>query len=243
MKNGIQFLMIVFLLTGHVLLKAQKTITFLSKDDVIITADIYLVNETLPYMILCHQEGYSRGEYSETAPKLNKFRYNCIAIDARAGSEINNKRNETAFRAKAKNKPTSYSDAEQDILAAIDYAYKQSKQKVILIGSSYSASLAMKIGTTNDKVKAVIAFSPGGDFAKEINLKELIKNYNKPIFVTSSKAEAPSVSSFIKDIKSQKKEQFIPSGKGAHGSSALWKGNSTYHEYWLALMMFMQEVR
>lgn len=224
-------------------LRSQSSITFLSKDGVIITADLYFVSDTLPYMILCHQADYSRGEYKETAPKLTKLGYNCIAIDARSGGEVNGVKNETAFGAKSKNKPTTYLDAEQDILSAIDYAYKKSNKKVVLLGSSYSASLALKIGTTNEKVKAVIAFSPGEHFGAKLNLKEAIKNYDKPLFVASAKSEAADVSALIKDIKSQKKQQCTPSGKGEHGSKALWKSTPDYHEYWLALLMFMRDLK
>ena len=224
-------------------MKSQGSITFLSKDGVIITADLYFVSDTLPYMILCHQAGYSRGEYLETGPKLTKFGYNCIAIDMRSGDEVNGVKNETAFGAKTKNKSTTYLDAEQDILSAIDYAYKKSNKKVILVGSSYSASLALKIGTSNDKVKAVIAFSPGEYFGAKLNLKEAIKNYDKPLFVASTKAEAADVSALIKDIKSQKKQQCTPSGKGEHGSKALWKASPDCHEYWLTLLMFMRDLK
>lgn len=224
-------------------IKSQSTITFLSKDGVIITADLYFVSDTLPYMILCHQENYSRGEYKETARKFTKLGYNCIAIDARSGDEVNGVKNETAFGAKAKNKPTTYLDAEQDILSAIDYAYKKSNTKVVLVGSSYSASLALKIGTTNDKVKAVIAFSPAECFGAKLNLKEAIKNYDKPLFVASAKEEAADVAILIKDIKSPNKKQCTPSGKGEHGSKALWKSTPDYHEYWMALLMFMRDLK
>ena len=222
---------------------AQETIKFPSKDGVAITADLYFVSDTLPYMILCHQAGFSRGEYKETGPKFTKFGYNCLAIDARSGKEANGVTNETARDAAAKKKPTTYLDAEQDIIAAIDYAYAKSKKKVILLGSSYSASLVLKIAANNDKVKAVLAFSPGEYFGTQLNLKESIKNLDKPVFVTSSKEEAADVSKLVKDIKSKNKQQFTPSNKGDHGSKALWKEtNPNYHEYWLALLMFMRGV-
>lgn len=223
------------------ILQAQQTITFPSKDGLMITADEYMEDASLPYMILCHQAGYSRGEYLSTASRFQKFGYNCLALDARSGKEVNGIKNETAALAEQKKKKTTYLDAEQDILAAIDYVYAMSKQKVILVGSSYSASLALKIATTNDKVKAVIAFSPGEYFGDKLNLKETIKTLDKPVFVTSSQEEAKDISTLIKDVKSQKKTQFTPSNKGDHGSKALWKENNpNYHEYWMALLMFMK---
>ena len=237
------FSVCALLVFNATILKAQKKITFTAADGLTITANLYLVNDTMPYIVLCHQAGYSRGEYNETAPKFSRFGYNCIAVDARSGKEVNDVENRTARAAMKANKPITYLDAEQDILAAIDYAYEKSKKKVLLVGSSYSASLALKIGTTNNKVKAVIAFSPGEYFEESLNLKEAIKVYTKPLFVTSTKDEAADVTKLIKDIKTPVKHQFIPIEQGAHGSKALWKVTSNHNEYWLALFMFMRAIR
>ncbi|MFI5150674.1 MAG: alpha/beta hydrolase [Bacteroidia bacterium] len=236
------FILAVFL--GSLSLQGQKKIEFPSKDGIEISATVYILQDTMPYMILCHQAGYSRGEYEETARKFMKFQYNCLAIDLRSGGEINDVKNETAQHAKEKNKPVTYLDAEQDMLAAIDYAFAKSKKKVILIGSSYSASLALKIAASkNEKVKAVIAFSPGEYFGKTLVLKDHIKTIPVPVFVTSSKEEAPALTKLMNDVTCTGKQQFIPASKGEHGSRALWKENQNAHEYWLAVLMFMRGVK
>ncbi len=59
-------------------------------------------------------------------------------------------------------------DAQQDIESAIDFLAKKYKSMVILLGSSYSSSLALLEGVSNDKVKAIIAFSPGGYFGNHV---------------------------------------------------------------------------
>ena len=104
---------------------AQQKVTIPSKDSLPITADMYSVDESKPYIILCHQAGYSRGEYKEIATKLNKLGYNCLAIDLRSGGEVNGIKNETAAAALKKKKPQGYLDAEQDIVAALDYLYEK----------------------------------------------------------------------------------------------------------------------
>jgi dienelactone hydrolase len=236
------FLFLLFSLAGLFPLVAQETITFPSKDGLTITADEYIQEDTMPYMILCHQAGFSRGEYINTAARFQKFGYNCLAIDARSGKEVNGIKNETAVLAEKKKKGTTYLDAEQDILAAIEYIYKKSKKKVVLVGSSYSASLVLKIAAGNDKVKAVLAFSPGEYFGSKLNLKESIKTLSQPVFVTSSKEESQEVSALMKDVKN--KSQFTPSNTGDHGSKALWKEtNPNYHEYWMSLLMFMRGLK
>src|SRR5438477_11180739 len=77
-------------------LAGSLQITFPSADGLIITADSYLQNDTLPWILLCHQAGYSRGEYKETAVKFENFGYNCLAIDQRSGDSVNGIKNETA---------------------------------------------------------------------------------------------------------------------------------------------------
>lgn len=237
------FLVLFFIVFNSGVINAQKTISFFSKDGILITADLYLVNDTLPYMILCHQAESSRGEYLETASRFAKFGYNCIAIDMRSGGEMNNIKNETAINAKAKGRSTTYLDAAQDITAAIDYASDLSKKKVVLVGSSYSASLVMKVAVDNSDVKAVIAFSPGEYFGDTYNLKDSIKMLTIPLFVTSSKPESEKLGELIKDVASKKKQEFTPSKIGAHGSKALWKETPNHQEYWLALMMFMLSIK
>ncbi|MDF1613274.1 alpha/beta hydrolase [Stygiobacter electus] len=221
---------------------SQQTIIFPSLDKVPIAADLYKINETATYIVLCHLSDHSRGEYIETAKRLNELGYNCLAIDTRTGNEIFNIKNQTAIQAKKLNKPVEFLDSEQDIIAAVNYADSLSNGKgIILFGSSFSASLALKIGTENPKVKLVIAFSPGEYFGKQLNLTKVIKTLSKPIFVTSSKEEAVKVALLIKNIKSRSKTQFIPKGEGKHGSISLWSYNPNNIEYWEALVNFLNK--
>ncbi len=219
---------------------AQKTITFQAKDGLAVTADWYYIDPNATTIILCHQAGYSRGEYLQTSRRFNKLGYNVIAIDLRSGDRVCSINNETAKAAKAAKKPSDYIDAEQDIVAAIDYVYKQLNKNVILLGSSYSASLVLKIAKENDKVDAAVAFSPGEYFGSSLSVQKAIAGLNKPVFVASSKSEAPNVTSLIKDVTSKNKSQFVPSHEGAHGSKCLWSVSEGNQEYWLALMFFLQ---
>ncbi|MBI4947264.1 MAG: dienelactone hydrolase family protein [Bacteroidetes bacterium] len=230
--------------SANALAPVVQKITFPAPDALLVTADLYFVNDTLPYMILCHQAGYSRGEYLETAAKFCRLGYNCIAVDQRSGNEVNGVKNETAVLTTQKKKTTGYLDAEKDILAAIDYAYTKSGKKVILVGSSYSASLALKIATTNQKIQAVMAFSPGEYFGNDLKLKKAIANLAVPVFVTSTKEEEAAVAALISDVKSKIKKQYTPpASKGIHGSSCLWKTNQGYQDYWIEILLFMKNAK
>jgi len=219
-----------------------KTITFPSKDGLTITADLYTTVKSKDFIVLCHQAGFSRGEYINTAPILQTMGYSALAIDQRSGNKANGIINETHAEAKHKGFATSYLDAKQDIEAAIDYAYKLNKNKpIILVGSSYSASLVLLIATNNNKVKAVAAFSPG-EYLHGINLAESIKNLNKPCFVTSAKSEITQTSKVVRFINKKYITQFKPSVTGKHGSKALWASNSGHEVYWKAFKSFLNTI-
>ncbi|HYC27298.1 MAG TPA: dienelactone hydrolase family protein, partial [Chitinophagaceae bacterium] len=220
-----------------------KKISFSSSDGLTITADLYFSGDSLPFMILCHQADYSRGEYAETAKKFIRLGYNCLAVDLRSGKEVNGITNETAALAAQKKKSTDFLEAEKDILAAIDYAYAESRKKVFLVGSSYSASLALKIAASDARISGVMAFSPGEYFGKEIRIKNIIAGCTVPVFVTSTKEEAKDVANLISSVKSQVKVQYIPSGPGRHGASCLWKEHSEYRDYWIEILLFMRSIR
>ena len=241
-QTVILFLILPFLgLSQKIIIPMQK-INFPSSDGLIITADLYTVHDTLPFMVLCHQARYSRGEYMETVAQFGSFGYNFLVPDARSGKEVNGVYNETAALAAKKGLPVEYMDAEPDLLAAINYAYQKSGKKVVLVGSSYSASLALKIAASNKKVNAVLAFSPGEYFGDKLNLKKEIAELIVPVFTTSSKEEAPGVTALMSDVKAKVNTHFIPTGEGKHGSSCLWRNNPNHQEYWEAVKAFMKQL-
>lgn len=223
--------------------EAQTKITFPASDQLTVTADFYgneKVGKTATWVLLFHQAGYSRGEYRETAARIVKLGYNCLAVDLRSGEEVNFIRNETASEAIKKKLPTSYLDAKKDILAAIEYAFEKIKTPVILFGSSYSASLALVVAKNNPKVKAVVAFSPGEYFENSLNVQSSLEGFDKPVFAAVSKKEYPYLETMLTNVTKDKMLFQPQSGEGEHGSKALWKSNKSSSEYWMALVSFLK---
>jgi len=222
---------------------AQLTIKFPSRDGLMVTGDWYPVSSQLPVILLCHGENASRGEYLDIALRLNKFGFNCLAIDQRVGGEINGTPNATAEAAKSKNLQPKLEDAEKDILAALDYLFEKYNRPATVLGSSYSASLAMKIAVDNPKVASVIVFSPGENFSSKTFVADNIKSLTKPIFATSSRAEADGVTDLLKDVNSRIKIQYLPSTAGDHGVQVLWPTSPDNQEYWIALMSYLDKIK
>ncbi len=239
------FLGIINCLSQNVSFKG-KTIQFPSKDEVNITADLYMsTNKKAPYILLCHQALYSRGSYREIAVQLNGMGYNCLAIDQRSGLSAKNIPNETHKAAKNKNKPTKYINALPDIEAALEFLSNDLKAtSTILWGSSYSASLALYIASKNsDKLTGVLAFSPGEYFKiKDKTIAEYASAITCPAFITSSKSEAKKLQPIFNNIPSKNKFNFIPETKGFHGSKALWSTKNGNEAYWTAVKQFLREL-
>ena len=229
---------------------AFKQIEIESLDKLKITADLYAphADKKTPFIVLCHQAGFSRGEYREIAPKLNKMGFNCVAIDQRSGRGVDRIENETAKRAAAAGKSTQYPDAEQDMIAAVQFVRKNhAKGKVILWGSSYSSALALRIAGDKPKlVDAVLAFAPGEYFARLGKPNDWVtqsaKKIQVPAFITSAKNEHNNWKGIYAAIPGKNKTMFLPKTKGNHGSRALWSKMSDNKSYWDAVTPFLAKV-
>ena len=239
-------LLVTLALLPHVSFAQQDSITFPSEDGLVITADIYAPhsNSETPVIVLFHQAGSSRGEYSEIAPRLNTLGYNCLAVDQRSGDESRGIENETAKRARNKGLDTHYNHALPDMVAALKYARAHlTKGKVISWGSSYSAALVLKLaGEQPELADATVAFSPGEYFpvSGKIWIQDSAKKIQTPVFITSAKHETDEWSAMFAAIPASDKTGFIPQGDGKHGSRALWKKYPDSVAYWSALTEFLR---
>lgn len=228
--------------------QAEK-IYFSSRDGLRITAEYYKIHpDTVPLIILFHQAGWSRGEYLEIGPRLNQLGFNCLAVDLRSGKTVNNVDNETFLEAKKKMKETNYLAAETDIISSLEYALNIAGGKVILWGSSYSASLALRVAAQNQEdISAVIAFSPGEyfrSFGKPTDfISSSVSNLEIATFITCAKREKEKCEIIFNSIPSKSKTIFIPESSGNHGSSALWNIQYDSKEYWKAVESFLESIK
>ena len=151
--------------------------------------------------------------------------------------------NETSTLAKRNSLATGYLDAKQDIEAAVEYAYNLNQQRpLIILGSSYSASLALLIASHSDKTAAVIAFSPG-ESLKGIAVAEEIKSLTLPMFVTGAKKEISNIENVLRFVSSKNITLFKPKTDGFHGSKTLWESVKGYETYWSSLAEFLSNIQ
>ncbi len=217
-----------------------KKVTFKAEDGLIVTADYYPNSDAERIIILCHQAGHSRGEYKDIAPRLVDSGYACLSVDLRFGNFVFDVINETAALAKKNNVPASNYDALKDITAAINYVDSNSTKKIYLWGSSYSASLALMVAKTDDRIKRVIAFSPGEYFANQNTVKPKIMGLNTPVFITGSKIEYKIVvEPLINVLPKHNVTAYMPNFQTDHGSKTLWPTMVNADEVYAELFKFL----
>ena len=178
---------------------------------------------------------------AEIATRFVKMNYNCLCVDLRAGDQFKYVRNETAARAKEAKLINTLADSEKDILAAINYASSLNENKVLLLGSSFSASLCIKAAENNPLVSTVLALSPGEFFRPYFVLSSIVINFDKKIFVTGATSEIPYILDIFSELEPTKLSLYTPSlNTFSRGADLLKNLNPTNDEFWLAILIFIK---
>jgi pimeloyl-ACP methyl ester carboxylesterase len=228
---------------------AGELIKFKAEDGLEVSAELYMPHpDTVPFLILFHQANSSRGEYLEIAPRLNALGYNCLAVDLRSGSEMNGVRNATKQSAIKGFKETNYINALPDMRAAIHFVHQQLAQgPIILLGSSYSASLSLVVAAElQEMVQGVIGMSPGEYFRNLGQSADYVEkaasHLHIPVLITSARSEADFWKNIFEAIPSPLKLSFLPATTGNHGARALWSRFSDAEAYWNAIHGFISSI-
>lgn len=223
----------------------KSKIQFTGVDNLIITADNYFSRKDNPYILLFHTERSSRGEFDSLAYRFAKMHYNCLAVDLRSGDSYGYIKNETALYARKKGFDNRLASVEKDIISSIDYIRTISDQNVILLGSSSSATMAIKTATSQTGIDGVIALSPGEFFIPEYELADNIQDIGFPLFLAGNSNEAK----YLEKMVSTKNDDSaisiaVSSASGnVRGSDLLRKSNPSSDEYWMSVLIFIRSIK
>lgn len=206
---------------------AQEPVQFKSADGVTIYANYYPAKASeQPVILLFHQAHSNRYEYSSIAPHLEALGFSCLAIDQRFGGTMFGEDNETdAHMSKSAAQSHNVAGFEADLEAALAWAHaKDPRRKVILWGSSYSASLVFVVAAKHPaEVAGVLAFSPGEYFPDHPTLiEDAAKKIHVPVFITSeNSADAVANATKIFDAVASSNKVHYSAKYAVHGSSTL----------------------
>jgi alpha-beta hydrolase superfamily lysophospholipase len=218
--------------------------TLKTSDGVTVFALEYKAVDPRAVILLFHQAGSNKGEYSTIAPRLVHEGFTVLAIDQRSGGSLFGQHNDTV---KKLGKSSTYLETMPDLEAALAWGSQQ-KLPVLVWGSSYSSSLVFLLASKHqEKITAVLAFSPGEYLGQEGMVQQAAAKVTQPIFVTSSIdiKEIDAAKKIIDASPSISKVQFVPKIAGVHGSSTLRdeKNSKGKDENWQAVLAFLKSLK
>ncbi len=193
-------------------------------------------------ILLFHQARSNSAEYAPIAPRLAKLGYDCLAVNLRAGGDMFGASNPTAALAPG---PKGYMDAYADMEAALKWATDGKYRTVVAWGSSYSASLALKLAADHPEVSGVLAFSPG----EYMPQKGVVQSWNARVKVPTlfactpdeAKAEVVRIYKAAPPVPERSADLLLAMAKSVHGSSTMSpdKNPGGAEGYWKFVQAFL----
>lgn len=168
--------------------RPAREVTFAAKDGTEVFADLFTTNlDSRWLVVLFHQAGSNAAEYASIAPRIAALGLDALAVDLRSGGRLWDSDNRTASKFES---PQPYEASLPDMEAALDWAAAQGKySRVVAWGSSYSASLTLKL-VARPEVAGMILSSPG-EYFPNASVAEWAKAADRfPILITASPEEA-----------------------------------------------------
>lgn len=223
-----------------------EPVTLTAADKVKVFATYYGTGDkSEPIVLLFHMAGANGAEYATIAPKLNGLGFNALAVDQRSGGRAFGRTNKTVT---ALGHSTAYRAALPDLQAALDWARANHAAKIIVCGSSYSASLVFLLAADNPgRIAGLMAFSPGEYLGGAHTVRNAAaKPKDIAVFVSSAsdRSEIAAARAIVDAVPGRAKTQFVPK-HAPHGASALREdaNPSGYQQAWVAVERFLMPLR
>jgi len=225
---------------------AAEPVTLTAADGVTVFATYTgTADRTKPIVLLFHQAGANGAEYAPIAPRLNALGFNALALDQRSGGDLFGRANKTV---KALGRSAGYRAALADLQAALDWARAGGASKIVVCGSSYSASLVFLLAANNaSKIAGLMAFSPGEYLGGAHVVRDAAaKLSDVAVFVTSASdsGEIAAARAIVKAVPGRDKTQLVPR-RAPHGASSLRADANAAGEsqMWAAVERFLEPLR
>ena len=224
-----------------------QPVSFVASDGVSVFGDSYVAaSPDAPVILLFHQAGSGKSEYTPIAPRLVELGYSALAVDLRSGGDMYEPTNETVEH--LGRSASDYRTVLPDMDAALAWVKKAHPHAPVYAwGSSFSAALVFAFAAKHPhEIKAVIAFSPNEwiDQNKHF-VRDAARRLTVPVFVDSAAnaEEEREAKAIYDEVGSRDKVDYVPQN-GTHGSSTLRDDidASGSAENWDAVTRFLTHV-
>lgn len=169
-------------------------------------------------ILLFHQARANRHEYDAVVLAMTTLGFDSLAIDQRSGGDLFGGHNQTVAKL---GKSADYLDAMSDLAAALAWARAHHYQRIVTVGSSYSAALVIVLAAQHpDEISAVASFSPGEYFKDKNLIKNAAGKVRVPLYITTGPDEEANVAEVLSKAHGNNITRYQPAA-GVHGASTL----------------------
>jgi len=230
------------LLGSFAVAEGPEAVWLTTADGVQVRGDLYSLDgggkKTAPVVLLFHQAGASRHEYSDIAPRLNDLGFHALALDQRSGGP---RWGENATVEKL-GESADYLPALADLEAAWKWvAGAGYSGKTLVWGSSYSAALVFLLAAEHPQIDGVLSFSPGEYLGSRTDeVRKAARKVEQPVLVLTPEDERDRAKTVFDVIPGDAKRFVIPDN-AVHGSSMLVPGrNAGAEAIWPEVVAFLE---
>ncbi len=168
-------------------------------------------------ILLFHQNGSNAAEFRPTAPRLCALGYDAVAVDLRRGGDMWGSTNQTAAQFPEEQ---PYGNALKDMRVALDGVEKENLP-IFAIGSSFSASLVIRLAQTNSKVIGIVVFSPGEYFGQTGWVTSDAEHLKVPVLMFATPKEETRVEPIFRALGHKRQSRLVIADEVIHGASSL----------------------
>ncbi|MEE8424684.1 MAG: alpha/beta fold hydrolase, partial [Elusimicrobiota bacterium] len=167
-----------------------------------------------PVVVLLHGLGAGRGEWRLFVSSLTARGYGTLAVDARGHGGSGGPSFRT-FRT-----PEAWRKIERDLAAALRWLERREvpQERVILVGASIGANLALYAANRAKKIPLVVLLSPGYDY-QGVLLAPALKSFDRPVIAAAAPSDryADKTVEWLKPLLRHRRSRVLKARRG-HGA-------------------------
>ena len=245
-RPRLRLVLAVCLLVGSLASAEGPTaVRLTAADGVALRGDLYPLKDdekkTAPVVLLFHQAGASRHEYSYIAPRLNDLGFHALAIDQRSGGPRWGENTTVEKLGDSADYLAALADLEAAWAWVSDSGYSGKK---LVWGSSYSAALVFLLAANHPEIDGLLSFSPGEYLGSRTDeVRKAAQKVEQPVLVLTPENERDRAKTVVSVIPGDKTLFVIPEN-AVHGSSMLVPDrNPGAEEIWPEVVAFLEQFR